>query len=557
MSTLPSYRASLAPEFDPQRDNAVSAINIEVRLIDSRSKATEPLLTLFLNVGSTPTLRYDGDALKATDDSGHLPLTYRDSDEGVMSSLKRAWIPERDPVGPVLVKFQAVPRHTEPGTLSGPRVDLRTDQGGGVGMGYGFLPHPPADDDWEVQIDFDMPDSAPAGTRGACSLGDSMSNKDVGRPQKLIGNALFAVGKLTRYPSWETETGIGQEFSMYWIGDPPYDMKRVAPLTESLFRSIASFFGDTTNSFRVFVRRVWSGHGGSGGYRSFLLEYSPGSEDQMNENDLLDLLAHETVHEYPLMNPIKSDDAWYNEGVANYYATIAAFEKGAVNREYLIRLLNNNTQAYYTTQVIGLEWKYITDHYMDRFDYTKAGYGRGFIYLAQVQGLISRETGGQKGVGDVVLKLYERQLRHVETHSDDFHELVSGYIGKEKTAEIRAAMEGGQIIVPPEDSFKKYGLKLVRHDVEQFEAGFDPNSLRTNKIKGLVKGSRAEQAGLREDDEVASAWMLWGAGDALENMMQVTVRRNGEEIVVNYWPRSHVKVENYMWIEDGDARSHI
>ncbi len=112
-------------------------------------------------------------------------------------------------------------------------------------------------------------------------------------------------------------------------------------------------------------------------------------------------------------------------------------------------------------------------------------------------------------------------------------------------------MKSGQKIVPPEGCFAKFGLKLVRSDAERFEAGFDPNSLRTRKIMGLVKGSRAEQAGVREGDEVVRSWMLWGASDSLEGMMQLTVKReDGGEQTIRYWPRSYDKVENWIWVDD-------
>lgn len=544
---LPLYHAILAPVFDSTEENAVIAIDITVRLTEFKPKAGHPLLTLPLKRGPTPTQRYDGDALKATDDSGPVTLSYTDTDS---ANVMRTWACERDSVGPIVVRLRAVPRQTDSKTPIGPRIDLRGDQGGAFAKGSGFLPYPPADEDWRVQLDWNLPDSAPPGTKAASSLGEGPSSSEVGRPHELIGNSIFAVGPLKRFPAEDSSAENGQSFAVYWVGSPPYDMYHIAPLTEKIFRSIAHRFGDTTNPFRVFIRRVWSGHGGTGAHRSFLLEYSPGTEDEEPEDALIDLLAHETVHEYPLMFPEAIDDAWYCEGVANYYATIAPFEAGVVDRQYLLRALNNQAQAYYTTDVINLEWKYITEHYWDRFDITKAGYGRGFIYLCQVHGLIQRATDGKKGVDEIVMALYQKQIRREEHHSNDFHELVSQIIGREETNETRAAMEGGKIIVPPQHCFTKYGVRLVRSDTERFEAGFDPNSLRKHRISGLVKDSRAEEAGIREDDEVVRSWMLWGAGDSLQNTMQVTVLRDGEEKVIKYWPRSYEKVEAWAWVED-------
>ncbi|KAK9769866.1 hypothetical protein SCAR479_13467 [Seiridium cardinale] len=86
-------------------------------------------------------------------------------------------------------------------------------------------------------------------------------------------------------------------------------------------------------------------------------------------------------------------------------------------------------------------------------------------------GLVQQATKDAKGVDDIVRALYKRQLEHKEQNSNDFHGLVSEITGAEERDKVRTAMEGGKVIVPYDDCFAKYGLELVRHDVEQFEPG--------------------------------------------------------------------------------------
>ncbi len=69
----------------------------------------------------------------------------------------------------------------------------------------------------------------------------------------------------------------------------------------------------------------------------------------------------------------------------------------------------------------------------------------------------------------------------------------------------------------------------MRKDAEKLEMGF----FGGKRVIALTKGSRAEQAGLREGDEIAHAWSAWGAGDSLDNMMQVVVKRSDTEVVIN------------------------
>src|SRR5262249_35657395 len=146
-------------------------------------------------------------------------------------------------------------------------------------------------------IRWDVPASAPSGTRVACSLGDGLLNKIIGVPSDVIPRVLFAVGPLRRSPPWDVKDPEQQQHCdekrkeihqqslfVYWFGSPPYEMERVSSMTERLFGAIAGFFGDNENDFRVFMRRVHDTHGGRGARNSFMLEYySPGIDEEQTE----------------------------------------------------------------------------------------------------------------------------------------------------------------------------------------------------------------------------------------------------------------------------------
>ncbi|KAF7534348.1 hypothetical protein G7054_g6299 [Neopestalotiopsis clavispora] len=526
MISLPVYSATLAPQFDEK--NAVSAIDITIRVCTSAAKAGRPLVMLPLNVGTTPTLRYDGEALSAADAEGPLALTIRDTDE---ANAERFWSPVRDPRGEVVLKCTAVPRETDAKTPSGPRIDLRTDQGGVIGFGSGFLPYPAGEDKWEFRIDWQLPASVAPGTQVACSLGDGLRCRGTGTPNNVLAAAAFATQRGRQHHK-------GSKRAVNDLGCIGWARCR--------------FFDDHSEPFRVFIRKVWTGSGGTGGYRSFLLEYADGVTDEQSEESLIDLLAHETVHEYPLMIPEHTEDAWYNEGVANYYGVIAPYVGGAVDRKYLVKTLNDQAQAYYTSLTINLPYQYVLDHYWDNFSIIKTSYNRGFIFLAQQQGRINRATNGRKSIDDIVRRLYQYRLQDREHSVEDFFQLLTSFIDESIVQKDRQAMEGGHLIVPLQDCFAAYGLRLVRKDAEKFEPGFNLTSLRDLKITGLIPGSRAALAGLREGDQVVRSWMLWAAGDTLDSNMKVTVLRDGVEKDILYWPRTHHKVENWAW-EDIDV----
>jgi len=553
---LPWMRVTIAPQFDG-REQAVAALNMTLQLNDAKSTAGRPLLTLALNHGLTPTLRYDGDALSAADDSGPLPLSYTDTND---TDAQRTWVSTRDPAGEIVVRFLAEPRKTDAQTPSGPRIDLRDDQGGVVGMGAGFIPYPPAEEEWDVRVRWVVPESAPAGTHFASSVGDERDSSAVGLPSRIIAKAYFAVGPLQRWPARDNAStnasytrrrnDAQQDFDMYWMGNLPYDEGSVAETTKRVFLAISEFFGDDESSFRLFWRRAWAGYGGAGGYQSFLLEYSEGTEEEQSEDALKFLLSHEMIHEYALMYPTRQFDMWYREGVAQYYGAVAPFSGGATDREYFVRWLNNNAQAYYTSSTVDMEWQDILDNYWTGVEVVKTPYSRGFIYLAQVQGLIAEATGGEKDLDDIVLELYRLFLAVEKCQSEEFVGLLSDIIGKESAEASYEGMLNGTLIVPHADGFAKFGLKMVRRDAGKLELGY--TSIGSN-VTTVVQGSRAEEAGLMVGDQVVRAWALWGAGDALENMMRVVVMRDGEEVVIEYVPRSYEKVENWMWVDAGEG----
>jgi len=551
----PSLRLTLTPVFNGP-NQAVSTVNLTLELRDESARAGRPLLTMGLNNGATPTQRYDGDALAAFDASGVLPVSYTDTNA---SNAQRTWAPARDPVGAITVRFVAVPREASTATGAGPRIDLKKERGGVVGQGSGFIPYPPDSAEWDLHIDWVLPASAPAGTTAASAFGDGPSESDVGVPSKTLAKAYFAVGPLQRItpppPSGSSSSDPTHRpekdrvFAVYWMGAFPWPMDSVAATSRRLVSAIADFFGDHSSPFRVFVRSAAAGVGGAGGYRSFLLEYTPGIEAEYDEDVLTNfLVAHESVHNYALMYPTRQYDAWYREGVANYYAGVAPFLAGAVDRAYLARWLNNYAQAYYTGPGVDWTWQYVLDHFWTT-DAVKTPYARGFVYVAAVQGLVAAATGGRKGADDVVRELYRRYVAGEVVQSEQFLQVLADLVGKETADASFGALLNGTLIVPPADGLAKFGLKMVRKDAERFELGYTVTLVGGKPSVAVQRGSRAEAAGLRDGDEYVRAWGFWNAGDALDRMMQVVVRREGREVPIKYWPRAFEKVENWMWVD--------
>ncbi|GAB1309942.1 Peptidase M61 catalytic domain-containing protein [Madurella fahalii] len=566
---LPHLRISLTPILNTtSRLPFVTALNVTLTFPPPRDPSS-PLLALLLNSGATQTLQYPSTALHASDAAGALPLTHADETASANGNAQRYYrpAPGRRVAGDlVTVQFVADP----PGGLSrgnGPRIDLRREPGplgGLVGMGEGFLPRPvPAAgrEEWRVTVRWELGGQGRPGPRPGCgqrvraasSLGEGREVTATGVLASVVGRSYFAVGAgLKRWPSWEEEVAERDEVAMYWMGELPWELGELGARVERSTSAVKAFFGEADDPFRVFWRRGRGGYGGAGGYHSFLLEFAEHVEEEFSAEALQNLISHESIHEYALMNPVRQYDYWYREGVAVYYAVMAPFLAGAVDKGYFVRWMNNNAQAYYTGNTTDLDWQYVLDNYWTSTQLVKTSYFRGFIYLAQVQALIAHATNGTKGLDDVVIELYQRYKARETVQSEQFVDVLGGYIGKTAAETSFEEMKRGRLIVPSSDSLAQFGLKMVRRDVENLELGFSESSFGRGVIVGLVPGSRAEQAGLRDGDEIVRFWVFSTAGESLDNKMKVVVRRQGQEIPILYWPRSYDKVESYQWV-DGDT----
>ena len=542
----PSLALTLTPLFEPV-DLNVTSINVTMQLQNPKVHKGGVLVELALGYGPIPTARYDGDAIQASDGAGPLGLIKVDTvNDG---NPWRSWVLKRSPSGDVILSFTAPGRIPKPGEGTGPRIDLRVDQGGLVGKGMGFLPTPPGEDDWDFTVEWVL-DGAPENYTGVWSAAPGVHSQITGVPSEVIGNACFAVGPLVRWVD-----PASPRLTVYWIGSPPWDMGKLSRKTAEIFDSISGYFGDTESDFTVFFRRVDQGHGGTGGYRSFLLEYDEGTEHEMSLSSLNSLLAHEIVHEYPLSYPVEEKEAWYIEGIADYYVSVILRSTGVFTREEALLELRSLAQAYYTSPVIHISMDDVLRGRWGTVHAMRIPYSRGFVYLAKINGQIVAATNGTKSLDDVVMEMYRRQRAREPAQAAEFVQLVGDIIGHVKAQAGFDAMWRGDLIVP--NGAPLLGFNLVRKDRFRFELGFDSNSMRTGIVAGLQKGSRAEEAGVREGDEIVSGFMVWTVADYYDMEMEMVVSRGPGSERLKWWPRSWDLVECWEWEDRKLSRSEL
>ncbi|HEY0684799.1 MAG TPA: hypothetical protein VGD45_20850 [Steroidobacter sp.] len=498
--------------------------------------AGETLVKMPVLVVSIPTARYDGDALEARDDAGDLPLTIKD-DPPTPTMNERRWLATRATQGDVVITFRAPPREITPTTRNGPLFDLRANGGGMTGAGVTFIPVPDTTFPYRVSLKWDLSAVAP-GSRGVWSLGEGDVEATV--PAATVAFSFYAAGPLNSFPAQPTP-----EFGMYWLVQPPVDTDQLARGIQHLYGYMSKFFHDEGQPYRVFIRKNFNhGNGGTALARSFTFGWSESTAPTLDS--LQSLLAHEMTHNWPAMSGDHGDTAWYSEGAAEYYSILLSHRAGVTTLEQFQKEVNDRAAGYYTNPYVRLTNREAAKIFWSDWGAQRVPYGRGFMYLAKVDAQIRAKSGGKRSLDDLAVPMFETKKAGAPPSIDEWVQRLTAEIGPQAKRDYDD-MVAGKIVVPPKGSFAPC-FKVVKHPERPYVLGFDNASLNGQPkiVKGLVKGSAAAAAGLRDGDEVLEFVDPLDLQRERTKNMAMTVRRNGEQLRIEYSPRGEPATA-YKW----------
>jgi hypothetical protein len=125
-------------------------------------------------------------------------------------------------------------------------------------------------------------------------------------------------------------------------------------------------------------------------------------------------------------------------------------------------------------------------------------------------------------------------------------DLVSKDLGAEGLA-IHKSMLAGGVMLPDSDAFGPCFTRTTK-TVRRFELGFDPKSLvgDVKTIKGLITGSEAAKAGVKDGDVVTYSQALDSAQGETDRKLTLHVTRAGKTFDITYLPRGE-NVDVYQW----------
>jgi len=555
VSALALMIPSLATAADPLNvtltprtgDNGqVSALNVQMQLPAPAIQAGEALLRMPVHIVSTPTAAYSAEQIQVTDRNGPLKLTAVDeapSPEGVY----RQYIAERAPVGDLVVTYTAEPRPVTSETRNGPLFDLRSQSGeqygGLMGAGVYFMATPTAATPYDITLNWDL-SALPEGARGVWSLGEG--ERKITAPASTLAFSFYAMGDVSSEP----EAGA-DDFALYWLAQPPFDIEELASQTRGLYDSMASFFGDAEAPYRVFIREnPYPAGGGTALAQSFMFGYGAGGET--TSGGLKMLLAHEMAHNWPRLTDAEHPlTAWYTEGNAEFFSSSLAYRAGYLEPDEFLQVVNGRAAAYYSNPYLKLSNAEAGRIFWSDARAQRVPYGRGFMYLTNVNAQLIEASDGQTSLGDLVNEILERQRRGEPGGLAEWVEIVTRELGPQAREEFEA-MTRGEVIIPRPDSLGPcFRVKAV--DILPWDLGFD--EMRLGVVADLRAGSNAAKAGLADGDEIVSITSMKDVKDDETMPIDITIRRDGQVYSTSFLPRGSA-LPGYRWEHNAEMNRY-
>jgi hypothetical protein len=516
---------------DPQ-----SYMGVQEILEAPKLAAGDTLVHLPIKLVGIPGSQLAGAGLTARDAAGPLPLTLADEPPTPQGGY-RGWKVGRATVGDVSIDYQAAPRQITAATNNGPLFDLREEGGGFLGAGVTFLATPPGDKPYRITLDWDL-SAAPQGSRGVSSFGED--HVETVGPAERLAFSFYGAGPL------QGLGGGSSDFGLYWLSPPPFSAQVLGERIQTLHGAMAKFFGDDAGVYRVFMRHnPYAGTGGTALPQSFMFGYRP--SDKPTIEALQSLLSHEMAHNWPAMQGEHGATAWYSEGTAEFYSMMLSYRAGVLSLDAFAKSLNDKTAAYYTNPYLRLSNAEAAKIFWSDTTAQTVPYGRGVIYLIATDAAIREKSGSKRSLDDVVKELYRREKAGQPYTIQTWLDLVGQELGAEPAKAAYEAMTRGDVLRPG-DRFPNC-LTITTKTYRVFELGFDRASFTDGRVvHGLKAGSTADQAGVRDGDQIVSEDGMIAARQDEANALKLTLKRDGVERKVSYVPRGG-PVEGVAWVK--------
>jgi predicted metalloprotease with PDZ domain len=524
---------TLAPgHMDQAADKGFVDVTLVIPAADA--PAGSALFGLPIVIANTDTVANTLTGLTVTDAAGPVPLTVKD--DPVAIAYARHWLAGRPVRGDLTVRYRAPVDDTPPARGSGPPYSLRTEGGGVSGVGNTFIATPEGPRPYRIALRWDLRALGPD-AKAMSSFGDGDVEIAPGPAARLM-SALYMAGPMHREPANVTPNG----FSAAWLGDPPFDPRPLMTWAGRLHGWMSRFFEDPAEPpYRVILRyNPINAGGGAAMYHSFLLTWGETAKDP---EKLKGTLSHEMIHTWTSSG---LGGQWYGEGIAVHYQALLPWRAGMIGTGRFLDDLNDTARRYYTNALNDTPDREIAARFWEDTRIRTLPYDRGAMYFAVLDGKIRRASGGRGGLDDLIREMVRRARAGQRADDAAWLELVGNELGDDGRR-LHTDMLAGKLMLPESGDFGPCFTRTTAK-FRRFELGFDPKSLvgDVKTIRGLMAGSAAARAGLRDGDVVTYAVALDSVQGDQTRTLTLKVTRDGRTFPITYLPRGET-VDAWQW----------
>ncbi|KAF7585813.1 hypothetical protein BBP40_010067, partial [Aspergillus hancockii] len=203
---------------------------------------------------------------------------------------------------------------------------------------------------------------------------------------------------------------------------------------------------------------------------------------------------------------------------------------------------NNSPGAKIKIDMIDSQGEFYDNWYAEMIPYM-----RGCIYLLQIDSRLRHVTGRfgidhNSPLDDIVIAMAKRWQCGERLYARDWLDYLQPYLGEEVCKDFHNMLKG-HVLDLHDVSFiyKEWPLSLSMHEILEFD--LNKSSTNTRLVSGLVPGSRAAIAGLRDGDRILSMSRASLCTLSLYANFELFIERVGKQVHIAYWPRSFKKAE--------------
>lgn len=511
-----------------QAGQAIKVATVAIRMPETSVKAGQALLRMPLVISNVKTSAEDLQDLQVRDSQGLVPLTFRDDAPGAQPY--RRWLSGRAVQGPLQVSYRIPISNAANPLGAGPPLELRSDGAVFSGSTGTFLALPDDEQAFRLKLGWKLANQG-ADALGVSTLGVGDRLAPKAAPSSQWESVFVMGGQLGHEPARPAADG----FFSAWQGQPAFDARGLMRWTHELYDYYLKFFKTPSATYNVFLRSNPINPGGGVEIGNSFV----GTFDQHTDVDRFKVtLAHEMVHTF--VDSLEGGglaNSWFNEGIAVYYARLLALRAGKISQADYLDDLNSTAARYYTDILNTTPNADIPARFWADTRVRVLPYDRGALYFAQLNDEIVRASKGKRSLDDLLLDFQARRRAGEKATQEAWVNAVVQEVGEKGRSQFEAMMRGQPIVLRSDAFGPCYRSTEVL--LRRYELGFTPDVLveRRRIVRGLVPGSAAEKAGIRNGDEIVKPVPQDGIQADQKARLTLRVARAGEVKDISYLPR--------------------